>query len=216
MLLKPISTVVAIVCITGSISSAADQNRSKIPVTITPQGQQAALKRWITEVGPECGVNALYVVLRLRDKAISYDDLRASVPTTDAGANMVDLKCAAAEFGLDMTVVESPLRALRPHAPCIIRLSGMFDSHSGHYVVLANAWKDDELEIIDATTGTVSITNESTIAGVYSGYALVANTRQTNLRRVLSCLLIIALPIPCIILGIRYIPRTHQRPTKYY
>ncbi|MGO9471241.1 MAG: cysteine peptidase family C39 domain-containing protein [Isosphaeraceae bacterium] len=127
----------------------------------------------IWQTGPYCGLNCLYVILRLHGRQISYDKLKNEVRTTLDGATLLELKTAGTRYGLEMSVLKvSPQGMDRVEHPVIALLGdGDGPDVKGHFVVVYNN-TEDTVEVIDGTTGNLNRISKGLFNRAFSGYVL--------------------------------------------
>lgn len=127
----------------------------------------------IWQTGPYCGLNCLYVLLRLHGRRVSYDKLKNEVRTTQRGATLLELKTAAARHGLEMSILKvSPQNMDRVRYPVIALLGdGDGPDVKGHFVVVYNN-TEDTVEAIDGTTGSLNHISRGVFNRAFSGYIL--------------------------------------------
>lgn len=98
---------------------------------------------------PDCGLNALFILLELNGHQVELSKLRDKLPPqTSKGYSFLDLKNAAAGVGYDLQGVMLNDSSNLPRVPAIVFLS---DRENGHFIVtkpIANSSK--LVQIFDA------------------------------------------------------------------
>ena len=127
----------------------------------------------VWQTGPFCGANCLFVLLNLKDIKTSHAQVKGVVTTTNDGANLLEMKNAAKTLGLDCRVVEATPESLeRIPLPFIALLGVKKDQRvRGHYVVVYDI-ADDQVFVVDGTTGNKDQYNKGFFNKSYSGYLL--------------------------------------------
>src|SRR5487761_1202409 len=122
-----------------------------------------------------CGVNALYVYLRLNKIDRRFADVVKATRATANGSSMLDLKDAAARLGLPSEVRQcSSSDLLSQTPPLIARCSATTSSPSGHYVVITSYTTDArKLTYIDSVTSLENVRQLAVFAKKWTGYVLV-------------------------------------------
>jgi len=88
-------------------------------------------------IQPTCGVDSLYFILRALGREPSLTDLSESVPLTDRGASLADLRAAARSHGLSYECVRCAPEELHSlPMPAIAHIAPAAGSDLAHYVVL--------------------------------------------------------------------------------
>jgi len=153
----------------------------------------------IWQTAPYCGVNCLYVFLRLNDLKVTQAELKKEVPTTLNGASMLDLQNAARHFGLETEVVAANPGELKSLRFPMIALLGASANRQvvGHYVVLCNEIAQS-IAAVDGTTGNLDRISKAIFNRDFSGYVLVKKRsaivevgryEPTDVALLLGCLL---------------------------
>jgi ABC-type bacteriocin/lantibiotic exporter with double-glycine peptidase domain len=165
-LLLPIATFVVLMCILTRPNSTEDNH----PVDSNPVSDPGNARLWRTPAS--CGVNSLFVLLRLSDIPVIYENLSARLPLTEFGSNMLDMKRAAATFGCNARVLRlAPDDLDRLSDPVVAHLE-LGDGRAGHYVVITRVGQD-VIEVIDGTYGTLDFWNRRDFCRYWHGYVLV-------------------------------------------
>jgi|GEM_PF-4261627 len=155
---------------TGKMRKSAPAD--PLPRATSPMPITGVLPRTIEKPDPDCGVHALYILLRLRGKDCTLDQLRKRLTLTEQGASMLELHEVAAEHGLSTAVVTLSADQLEPAVPFIARMKTPNAKTEGHYVVVTQV-TNDRVTMIDSTAGGTISSPRSTFEGDFSGYALI-------------------------------------------
>ncbi len=135
--------------------------------------------------GPNCGVNALYLFLRLLDKDVTYETVKQqfeSVP--DQGLSLDALVQAAMHFDVPAIVRGdvSP-EALARHLPAIVHLKSSGISGAArsidHFIVLVAIDENGQYEGFDTTKLTPITYSSGLLARNMSGYVMFGPPRRT-------------------------------------
>lgn len=82
---------------------------------------------------PDCGLNALFILLELNGHHVELSKLREELPPqTSKGYSFQDLKNAAARLGYDLQGISLHTSSNLPRVPAIVFLS---DQKNGHFIV---------------------------------------------------------------------------------
>lgn len=82
---------------------------------------------------PDCGLNALFILLELNGHHVVLSKLREELPPqTSKGYSFQDLKNAAARLGYDLQGISLHTSSNLPRVPAIVFLS---DQKNGHFIV---------------------------------------------------------------------------------
>ena len=147
-------------------------NAPLIAEAASPQPVIGALPRSVERPNPECGVNALYIFLRLRGTDCALDQIRQKLPLTAQGANMLDLQRVASEHKVDTAVVSLSPEQFEDTVPFIARVKAVGTGFEGHYVVVTRV-TGDQVDLLDSTAGGSVTMPRATFERDFSGYALV-------------------------------------------
>src|SRR5262249_7183968 len=108
------------------------KSKDRVLRTFVTAPIEGAVSSEVANTAPDCGANALYVLLRLLNVSCSRSAIKANVLTTGAGAGMLDLKQAAEKFGVESAIVQLKASELTT-LPAIARLEA---PKGGHYAVV--------------------------------------------------------------------------------
>jgi len=144
----------------------------------TPPPVTGALPKEVENPRPECGPNAMYVFLRLRNVACELAKLKREIPLEENGVSMLHLRGAAQRYGVDVSVLQVTPSQLTAATPAIVRMQSNKAPQEGHYVVLTQI--DDELaQVIDSAGGATIRMPRSTFDREFSGYALAQDVGRS-------------------------------------
>jgi len=127
-------------------------------------------------VAQKCGVNALYVALRLHGKQVDYRELESRLPVGEDGSTLADMKACARAFGLHAEVVKATPEALTRCRLPVIAHCEQERSRSGHYIVVMSVTPAG-VQFIDGTTTAISTLTTSEFKQLWTGYLLVFENR---------------------------------------
>lgn len=134
--------------------------------------------------GLRCGCNSLYVYLRLRGVAVTYDTVLAEVPVSARGTSLVELRDAASRLGAEATIFSATGETLREfQCPVIAHLdpSPEWEQDHGHFVVFVPR-EDGRVVVIDGTTGETKDCDPDELKRIgWSGYVLAPAQRTSAL-----------------------------------
>ena len=80
---------------------AGDVGRKTEP----PGGNEQSEERDIWRIENRCGINSLYVFMRLLEQPISYDEILRSVPVGKSGTSMAELKSFLSERKIACAII---------------------------------------------------------------------------------------------------------------
>ncbi len=142
------------------------------PMAASPKPITGVLPPTIEKPDPDCGVHALYIFLRLHDTNCTLDQLRKRLTLTEQGANMLQLKEGAAEWGVSTAVVTLSADQFEPAVPFIARMKTPDAPTEGHYVVVTQV-TNDRITVLDSTAGGTITSPRARFEEEFSGYALI-------------------------------------------
>ena len=161
-------------------------------------------------IGPACGPNALYCLLRVNDRAVNYPQLLTFLSQTESGSSLEELRGAANHWGLGATVQEFDKSSIgKLKTPFIAHLAVQ---ESQHHVVVVGLAKDNVL-IWDDEQGTVREVANERFFRDWSGYVLSTGTRGFD--RLVGAILVVEITCFCILCGFlvnTWIRRRRFRP----
>jgi hypothetical protein len=123
-----------------------------------------------------CGVNSMYLALKLLHRQVSYDAIEERMPIKENGTRLTDMRNCAESFGIDAQIVHAtPATLQKCWLPAVAHCEE--EQHiTGHYVVVVRA-APDEVDIIDGTTGILHTVSMVEFGKEWSGYLLLLSPR---------------------------------------
>jgi len=133
-----------------------------------------------------CGQQAVYLLLRLLDIPVDYDQLLSYAPAQQGGTSLLELKQLCQRLGLEAEVRRCSKEEIRKlELPVIAHVRLGLNAKQGHYVVFTRRLDADRLEVIDPTAARIKVYRIDRLDNVWQGYLLVP-TRQRLGRTALS------------------------------
>lgn len=162
--------------------SAADQFR-------TPNQSEMNDKIWRTQ--KQCGINALYMALRLRGYKVSYGEIETSLPVKAAGISIIDLRDCAKSFGADASILKVPIDQINSVPRPFI---AHFQEEQGHFVVVLNIGRMGDaggsfVELLDGTTAFHNLMPINQYRKMATGYILALEPQEKNRPLFVVCLI---------------------------
>lgn len=148
----------------------------------SPPPITGVLPKSLEAPSPKCGVNALYVFLRLHNVSCSYEDLSRELPLEEKGANMLDLKIVSHSHGCEAEVIQIGPFQLAAKLPAVARLASVSTQSEGHFVVVTKM-SDSNVYVVDSTAGGLIKMPRGVFEREFSGYALVHGGSWLQLMR---------------------------------
>lgn len=121
-----------------------------------------------------CGVNALYVLLRVKGLAPDYRALRSSLLASQTATSLGDLRRCADGYGLPCASARSTPEGLRSLPKPLIAHMEVLDGRAasvGHFVVVLRCTADEVL-CMDGTTGDIQSMSWRDFQRAWTGYVL--------------------------------------------
>jgi ABC-type bacteriocin/lantibiotic exporter with double-glycine peptidase domain len=149
-----------------------------------------------------CGPNCLYLLLRAGGIAVSYSDVENRVEFQEGGTSILALRQAAQYFGLPGIVRKCGMESLKSlRLPVIVHIRDHFKLNdvTNHFVVL-QAVGENNVTVIDGTTGLVEDVTKTKFEKSWSGYVL--ETIREDARPVESLALQVPLSIALGLFGL--------------
>jgi peptidase C39-like protein len=127
-----------------------------------------------------CGPNALYMLLKLCGRPVTYEQVAHELGSDNKITTMVELRDAAARLGLPTRVRRCTLENLDK---CVLPFIAytktdygtLADGRIGHYWVVLKV-DPDRIEFIDGTCGEIASGQRSRFAAYWTGYLLEPST----------------------------------------
>jgi len=130
--------------------------------------------------GPRCGLNGLFAMLQMCGKDVTYEDVQRRVKLGSSGANLQDLRDAAASFGLRTEVRKlTPDELIVAPKPILVHVdtpatgSGKGEQGAGHFTVITSTGSDGTFQGIDTTNALFCTWRPDSISRDATGYCLV-------------------------------------------
>jgi hypothetical protein len=163
----------------GSIlPRAAGQERAAAPggAAPAPSGTDMALHE---RAGRECGLDSLFVLLRLTGFDVTFDQTRAAVPIGPMGTTLLELQQAASRLGAKTTLSRCSMAQLMDMPkPVIAYLPKRAGGPVGHFVVVVTADKTG-VEVVDGDIAAILRYSPSHFEAEWSGHLLAPAPPQT-------------------------------------
>ena len=138
----------------------------------------------------ECGLNAMYLMLRMNGLSVSHEDVRCAVKVGSNGSSLAELKHGASRLGFDLGIYKCDLEQLRTFEKPIIVLihdgGGRMvveEREPGHYITLTK-YDSVRKQIvgIDGSYGNIRKFSEFRFQKKWTGYVLkLKKTESTHL-----------------------------------
>lgn len=121
-----------------------------------------------------CGPNSLYMLLKLSGIDVKFSDVMTYYPKDPGGMSLLELKEAAARFGLTAEVRRCTNDDLRTiPLPVIAHVNYGPTEQADHYIVIHRRLDGESLEVIDGTSGRVQRFLVKRMGNIWEGYLLV-------------------------------------------
>jgi hypothetical protein len=152
-----------------------------------------------------CGVNGLYMLMKMYAVDVDYNRVASSLPVTEKGSSLADMSRVAAELGFPAEVTLATPSSLHDHLPAIAHVRG--SGPTGHYYLICNDRNPYNLNVIDGTSGMYQRIDKGLFYRSWTGYLLVpAVTPVDRFERRLCAVLFVA----CCILAAIVLPRAFR------
>jgi hypothetical protein len=166
------------------LPSAAGQERAPVAPGGAPLAPSATGMALHERAGRECGLDSLFVLLRLTGHDVTYDQTRAAVPIGPMGSSLLELQQAASRLGAKTTLSRCSMAELmhrpKPVIAYLKRAAGP-EAGVGHFVVVVSA-DETGVEIADSAVATFLKYNPSHFEEEWSGHILSPAPAQTWFR----------------------------------
>lgn len=167
----------------------------------------------VWQSGPMCGPNALFFLLRLNGKAVTFDELRKHLSPPPEGSSLEELRDAAGRWGLEARVLDVKSDALKHVTKPFIAHFRVPPHGNGHYVLVLNM-TDTDVETIDGTEGRVVQVHRETFHRYWSGFVIATGTdRSTRVLRALVYAAVGLVGVMLVALRVLKYYRPAARPT---
>ena len=173
--------VVLLTSLAAFALSAAPPACQADPETGPPGG--VASDRAIWRANALCGNNCLYVMLRMKSKAVDYNEIAGLLADKGPNVSLADLKRLSHRYGLWCEMGKGGRKELEELAkPVIAHLEPLRpdDAIKGHYVLVL-AVDEKHVSYLDGTTAVISEMEWRPFLKRWSGYFLFTPDRDTSL-----------------------------------
>lgn len=126
-------------------------------------------------------MNAVYVLVKLFDQPISYEQVVEALPVRELGVSFADMRAFVAHTGLPAEVVRLTPDDLRECPLPAIALLERDVEEGGHFIVIL-ALSQDNLKIVDGTTGAVDLMSYAEFVRQWRGYALISGSSPNRMK----------------------------------
>jgi Peptidase C39 family len=186
-----------------------------VPQASSPAPVRGAISSELENANPDCGVNALYALLKLNDISCSRQSLMEELSPKEKGSTMLELKTVARAHGLVAEIVQTTPFQAQTDVPFIARMTTNRPNQEtdGHYVVVTSMG-EERVEVIDSTGGWFVRMNRQTFDKRFSGYSLIRSSTPTStkvIRTALGMLCVIQLLVCLRLLALRERHRAEAR-----
>jgi ABC-type bacteriocin/lantibiotic exporter with double-glycine peptidase domain len=137
--------------------------------------------REIWRVGNRCGINSVYVLLRLLGRPVSYDVTAAAFPVRSVGQSIGEMQDFMQSQGVPSEVVMVTPERLRQCPLPAIALLEVDKAEGGHFVVILSV-QHDGVWIVDGTSAALNFMPSEEFFREWRGYLLIQNSRFAGLR----------------------------------
>lgn len=172
-------TAFGVLIVAGLLSTGARATAEKIE--LQDSGTKGGLQK--RQSDPEiwratnrCSINSLYLILRLYDIDVTYEEVESRLPIDEAGSSLAEMRECATSFGLNATILKaSPESLVQCPFPCIAH-EEMDRTITGHYVVVVEA-QPQMVEVIDGSSVITKRLRMPEFKKDWTGYVLVFEKR---------------------------------------
>lgn len=134
-----------------------------------------------SQLGPYCGPNSLYLLLKLKGILVNYEDLVKQIPVTPQGCSLAELRDVGESRGLTCEVRKLTLKELDLlQPPYILHINtpaeGAQQSTGArdHFVVVTRREPGGALVGVDPSSGNRSTWSKAYLSRNFSGYVLMS------------------------------------------
>jgi ABC-type bacteriocin/lantibiotic exporter with double-glycine peptidase domain len=162
-------------------------------VSVVVHAVEEGDKLW--RVSEKCGINSLYLMLRLRGQDVQYRDVENSLGWNPQGHSLSELQNTAANLAgqLELETVKGNYDFLQTvDLPVIAHFEEALQA-VGHFVVIY-AVNDRVVEYVDGTTAAPTKLERELFNDIWSGYLIVAKPSRQNYPRIIGIIAIVAFP----------------------
>jgi hypothetical protein len=123
-------------------------------------------------VSTRCGVNSLYVMLRMLNRPVTYEQLLKDTAVGEQGSSVAELARLASLHGVHLTPAHATISSTsRWPVPAIVHLQRQANV-MGHYVLYLGS-NGDEHRLLDCTSGETKAVLGGEFNSNWSGYVLL-------------------------------------------
>jgi hypothetical protein len=142
------------------------------PIAKPPGGDGRVEEQDVWRIENRCGINSLYVFIRLLGQPVSYDEILRDVPVREFGTSMAELKSFLSARKIACAIVRcTPDNLHRQPLPAIAYIS-VGGEEQGHFVVVC-AVNGKTLRLVDGTAGAVYTEAMESFVKHWDGHLLV-------------------------------------------
>jgi hypothetical protein len=157
---------------------AATAVEAPAPADPGPGASVVAPVDWRVDV--RCGVNCVYVMLRMLDRPVTYGELLGQTAVGEQGSNAGELARVAGLHGVVLTPVHATAGSVaRWPTPAIVHIQRPSD-FAGHYVLYLGRVADKYHRVLDCTSGSMSDLSDGDFNAQWTGYALLRGVPQVQ------------------------------------
>jgi len=161
-----------------------------------PHGQDVIATRPTDERLLVCGRNGLFVLLRLYNCNIKFQDILREVPVSSKGTSLLDLKNSSYRLGVRARVCRLTLaQAMSCTRPFLayFEVKGL-SNQTGHFIVVADYDpKRDAFLTLDGETGSRYWLESSKFETRWTGHVLISQSTGNGVSRVIRFLFVVAI-----------------------
>jgi predicted double-glycine peptidase len=153
-----------------TICQAADDSR---PIGKSTETVPSYREGIIWRVTRNCGVNCLYVLLRVNGRSVVYKDLMNDLHARSSGFqnSMTDLLHTARDWGLQCQLGKTTIDSLESLPKPVIAHVEKGSPETGHFVLVMKIGPEG-IEVMDGTTGSLITLTTREFAQGWTGYIL--------------------------------------------
>jgi hypothetical protein len=161
---------------------------------------------WVQRISLRCGPNSLYAILRLYGIPVETHAIEQYAPSHPKGMSLAELQDACGDLGLPVHVRQCSISDMCAAFRSPLIAYTYYVNGEGHYTIILDV-RGDQIHILDAATGRVSVTTPARLANIWQGYVLVPKLGGDNFRFALGISMLVWLTVAC---AIRCIPATSR------
>lgn len=166
--LPPLLTVLLCLLAAGDNGLGSLEQQTNNPIA----GNESENHLWRTP--NRCGINATYVLLRLKDVDVSYTEILKGLKTDGNGTRLGDMRDYCVSHDVRLAIAKkTPDEITAIEMPIIAHLEPQ--TGNGHYVVVLSI-KDRIVELVDGTSGAVQVMPYAEFLSQWTGYVMVTTS----------------------------------------